>query len=80
MSPPNGHRPVAEQLREAFDSAAEYQCAFLSHESFGLTQNGRLYLRDLGVTVTGEEAAVVSELIAHDVDRLVQQAEELQRV
>lgn len=76
---PNGRPPAAPQLREAFRSASSYRCTFLSDESYGLTQEGGLYLQTLGLQPSEEQSSLVAELIGHDADALVREAEELLR-
>jgi hypothetical protein len=76
---PNGHPHAAPQLKEAFRSAADYRCAFLSKESFGLTQEGRLYLQNLGLQVSDKESELVAALIDQDATELLRRAEELLR-
>lgn len=79
VAPANGRPASARDLDDAFISAASYRAAFRTPDAYALTEDGGLYLHDLGVRVDAEAERVVADAVDRSVEELRIEAERLWR-
>jgi len=79
VSPTNGAPPSAPQLLTSFYSAARYRCVFRARDAYALTEEGQLYLKDLGLEPSDAAKNLVRDHIDRPAPEILREAERTMR-